>query len=170
MRYWSIVAASVCLAATLLLGSSSLAADFDKCLFEKNRPAIAFITYTWGQSPADITTGTGSVITPDGYILTARHVLEKDPEVTTPIQNESVTVSLGSNVGPRIPASIVYRDPDHDVALIKVDLGPGVTFATVAVGDSSGMGPGSSVIALGFPLSDISLTPLSEITASTPET
>jgi serine protease Do len=83
-------------------------------------------------------TGSGFVITSDGYILTNNHVIENAAEVV---------VTFGS--GEEVEAQIVGADPPTDLAVLKVnktDL-PAVRFA-----DSDKLQVGEQVIAIGNPL------------------
>jgi len=87
-------------------------------------------------------TGSGVVVDGKGYILTNNHV---------------VAVAAGTRGGVRVvfgdqssvPAKIVGRDPETDLAVLKVDR-PGLVVATL--GDSDALAVGDSVIAIGSPL------------------
>lgn len=79
--------------------------------------------------------GTGFIVTGDGYILTNRHVVS-DLAAT-------YTVLLAN--GKQQAASVVYRDPDFDVAVLKI---PGA-YAPVPLGSSASLKVGQSVIAIG---------------------
>ena len=73
--------------------------------------------------------GSGVIISADGYIVTNNHVVEHADELT---------VSL--NDGRELPAKVVGRDPQTDVAVVKVQATglPAITFAPsekVEVGD-----------------------------------
>jgi serine protease Do len=81
--------------------------------------------------------GSGVIISPDGYIVTNNHVVDSAKDVT-------VTLSDGRE----FPAKVVGRDPQTDVAVIKVsakDL-PAVTFAP-----SHNVEVGDRVLAIGNP-------------------
>jgi serine protease Do len=86
--------------------------------------------------------GTGVVISPDGYVVTNYHVARKATRIRAVLANEKqVTVSL------------VGEDQDTDIALLKLDLGPGaqpVPYATF--GDSSQLEEGDFVMTMGCPL------------------
>jgi putative serine protease PepD len=87
-------------------------------------------------------TGSGVVVDGKGYILTNNHV---------------VAVAAGTKGDVRVvfadqasvPAKIVGRDPETDLAVLKVDR-PGLVVATL--GDSDALAVGDSVIAIGSPL------------------
>ena len=83
-------------------------------------------------------TGSGFIVSKDGYILTNNHVVANA---------DRVTVTLLDNR--RFPAKVIGRDPTTDVALIKVD---GTDLPTVDLGDDETMKVGQWVVAIGNPL------------------
>ena len=84
-------------------------------------------------------TGSGVVITPDGYILTNNHVIEDAEKIEVTIGNETKAYD----------AKLIGADPRADVALIKID-GKNLPFATI--GDSSKLRVGDVVLAAGSPM------------------
>jgi serine protease Do len=83
--------------------------------------------------------GSGFIISTDGFILTNNHVVEKATDIRIKLQN-----------GKEYTARVVGRDPPTDLALIKVEPGPG--FAKPAqLGDSAAVAVGDWVMALGNP-------------------
>ncbi|MDT7572709.1 MAG: putative serine protease PepD [Actinomycetota bacterium] len=94
------------------------------------------------KSPSGSGTGSGVVIRSDGYILTNNHVVDAaDP---------TVTVSFNGADNVDVPARIVGRDPDTDLAVIKVLTNKKVVPA--ALGQSRSLVVGDPVIAIGSPL------------------
>jgi serine protease Do len=94
-----------------------------------------------GLSPFEVpATGVGSgvILTADGYILTNDHVIA---------DSSSLTVMLED--GTQYPATVVSADPDHDLALVKVEA-TGLTPARI--GDSTKIQVGQTAIAIGSPL------------------
>ncbi len=81
--------------------------------------------------------GSGVIISNDGYIVTNNHVIDGA---------DVVTVAL--NDGREFEAKVVGRDPQTDIAVVKVDAKdlPAVTFA-----DTSALEVGDRVLALGNP-------------------
>lgn len=62
--------------------------------------------------------GSGFIISPDGFIVTNNHVISLDNENAA----DSVTVKLAN--GNQYTARIVGRDPDSDVAVLKINSPP----------------------------------------------
>lgn len=92
-------------------------------------------------------TGSGAIISKDGYILTNNHVIGTAAMV-------KVTLFDGSSY----PAQVVGADPDNDLAVLKID--PGVKMLTfLSFGDSSKMEVGRRVYAIGNPFGlDLTMT------------
>jgi serine protease Do len=94
----------------------------------------------FGRMPgAASATGSGIIVTSDGYVLTNAHVVGGADVIT-------VTLLDGSEYG----ATIVEARDDQDLALLKVE-GSGLPVATI--GDSSALEVGQTAIAIGSPLS-----------------
>ncbi len=81
--------------------------------------------------------GTGFLISPDGYILTANHLVD-----------EAETVSVKLEDKPEVEAKVIGTDPDSDLAVIKID-GEDLPFLELA--DSDALEVGEWVIAIGNP-------------------
>ncbi|AKK05337.1 trypsin-like serine protease with C-terminal PDZ domain [Corynebacterium mustelae] len=87
--------------------------------------------------------GSGSIISPDGYVLTNNHVVESAGQETAEI---TVTMNDGSTHSARFIAG----DVNTDVAVIKIE---GVAdLPTISLGDSDGLAVGQQVVAIGSPL------------------
>jgi len=84
--------------------------------------------------------GTGFFISPDGYILTNNHMVEKD---------KTVRVAVTTTAGDEYEAKIVGTDPRTDLALLKIEA-KGLPFAEL--GDSGLTKVGEWVLAIGNPL------------------
>lgn len=84
--------------------------------------------------------GSGVIISTDGYILTNNHVIEGQ-------QSLSVILFDGS----RRDARLVGADPLMDLAVLKID---GEMPGVATLGDSDALQPGETVIAIGSPLGD----------------
>jgi S1-C subfamily serine protease len=84
--------------------------------------------------------GSGFVLDEQGHIVTNQHVVDGAEEVSVRFAN-----------GVREEAEIVGEDPSTDVAVIKVDASEGM-LEPLTLGDSSTVGVGERVIAIGNPL------------------
>jgi serine protease Do len=90
------------------------------------------------QQPQKVTGfGSGVIISPDGYIITNNHVVE---------DADSIQVTLNNNK--TYNAIIVGRDPDTDIALLKIKA---ENLPTVKFGDSDKLKVGEWVLAVGNP-------------------
>ncbi len=82
--------------------------------------------------------GSGIIISPDGYILTANHVVEGVDEI-------KVTIPDGNK---EYAARVVGTDPPTDVALLKIDASG---LPAITLGDSDQIEVGDVVLAIGNP-------------------
>ena len=88
-------------------------------------------------------TGSGVVLRSDGYILTNNHV------VASAATRGTITVSFNDG-SVDLPARVVGRDPETDLAVIRVVGARHLTPATL--GSSSDLAVGDPVVAVGSPL------------------
>ena len=95
-------------------------------------------------SPTGSGTGSGVVIRSDGYVITNNHVVDAAAD------GGEVTVSFNGAESIEVPATIVGRDPDTDLAVIKVQTSKSLAPATL--GRSADLVVGDPVIAIGSPL------------------
>jgi S1-C subfamily serine protease len=84
--------------------------------------------------------GSGSIIDEQGDILTNYHVIA---------DAEKLTVSFGS--GKNYPAKVIGRDPDTDLAVIRLLETPKENLTIVPMGDSDKLVVGQKVLAIGNP-------------------
>lgn len=82
--------------------------------------------------------GSGFIVSPDGYILTNNHVIEGADRVTVGLPDRR-----------EFKAKVVGRDPQTDVAVLKIS---GSDFPTVPLGDDNQARVGDWVLAIGNPL------------------
>ncbi len=81
--------------------------------------------------------GSGFIISDDGYVLTNNHVIEGAGEITVRLRDRR-----------EFKARVVGRDPQTDVALLKVEA---QDLPTLPLGDSKLLKPGQWVVAIGSP-------------------
>jgi putative serine protease PepD len=85
--------------------------------------------------------GSGEIIRKDGYIVTNNHV------ISSAAKKGSISVTYSS--GHEEQARLVGRDPQSDLAVLKVD---GSNLPTIVLSDSENVAVGQPVVALGAPL------------------
>lgn len=105
------------------------------------------------RSQGDVITFLGStfLVHRDGYLLTAAHLTQDEQDlvvVPTTFSDEFVPVVLDRVAA--MPVSVVSRDADHDVALLRLDQDIGIGVPDDFLGSTSAVRPGASVMGLGF--------------------
>ena len=83
--------------------------------------------------------GSGVIVTPNGYILTANHVVDGA---------EKIKVAMGNDANKQFTAKVVGTDPATDVAVLKIDTNG---LPAVTLGDSDQVEVGDVVLAVGNP-------------------
>ena len=114
---------------------------------EQIKPSVVTVVGTvsggmtfFGTAPDQQVSGSGFIISPDGFIVTNHHVVESANELH---------VILYDNT--ELPAKLINSDIFADLAVIKVD---GQMPAIARIGNSDLLKPGETVIAIGSPLGD----------------
>lgn len=82
--------------------------------------------------------GSGVILTPDGYIVTNNHVVDNADKIQVVLSDRR-----------KVEAKVIGRDPNTDLALIKVDASD---LPVVKMGNSDNVQVGEWVLAVGFPL------------------
>ncbi len=103
---------------------------------------FGFYTY---QSGGGYSTGSGVILTEDGYIVTNYHVVSYYDEY------ENVTIDVTFADGTTAEATLVGGDKSNDLAVLKVDAST-LNLTTAVFGDSDALLVGQTVIAVGNPL------------------
>ena len=98
----------------------------------------------FGQPVQSASSGSGFILTKDGYIVTNYHVVES---------GKTVKVTLYDNT--TYDAQIIGGDADYDIAVLKIE---GTDFQAVTVGDSSQLKVGDHVTAIGNPLGELTFS------------
>ncbi|MGN6205383.1 trypsin-like peptidase domain-containing protein [Humibacter sp.] len=107
----------------------------------KVSPSVVTINVSGSQEAG---TGSGVILSSDGYILTNTHVVTLDGSTGNP------TVSVTTNDGKIYKAKVVGTDPVLDLAVIKLQNASGLTPVTFANSDKVNVG--DQTIAIGAPL------------------
>ena len=93
--------------------------------------------YYYRQGP-QMGSGSGVIISPDGYITTNNHVIAGADEVVVTLSNKKT-----------LKAKVVGSDPSTDIAVLKVE---GKDLPYLAFGNSDDVRLGQWVLAVGYPL------------------
>lgn len=114
---------------------------------EKVAPAVVTVVGTvpgqmtiFGRTPDGQVSGSGVIISQDGYIVTNNHVVEDAQDIYVVLSN-----------GEQLPAEVVSTDVYADLAVLKAD---GEMPAVATFGNSDNLKPGETVIAIGSPLGE----------------
>ena len=100
----------------------------------------------FGQTTTSAASGSGFVLTQDGYIVTNYHVIEDA------VDDSSVTIEVSFASGDKYTAQLVGGEKDNDVAVLKIDA---TGLQAVTLGDSDQLVVGESVYAIGNPLGEL---------------
>ncbi|MBE6552076.1 MAG: PDZ domain-containing protein [Ruminococcaceae bacterium] len=101
-------------------------------------------TNFFGYQTTSAASGSGFVLTADGYIITNHHVIEGANKI-------KVTTYEGKSYD----ASLVGYDQSNDLAVIKVDA---KNLSPVVIGDSDNTNVGDNVVAIGNPLGELTFS------------
>ena len=101
-------------------------------------------TNIWGQTVSNAVSGSGFVISSDGYILTNYHVVNG-------VSNITVFFADGSSYD----AVLIGGEDDNDIAVLKIEA---ADLTPVVLGDSDSVTVGENVYAIGNPLGELTFT------------
>jgi putative serine protease PepD len=104
--------------------------------------ALPSVVTVQAQGASGAGTGSGEVIRSDGYVLTNDHVIFPAAR--------GGQLSVVFDDGTTMPARIQGRDPDTDLAVLKLDASR--SLSTIETGSSANLEVGQPVVALGAPL------------------
>jgi len=104
-----------------------------------NNPMLEYYYgYKGSQQQAQVGTGSGVIISEDGYIVTNNHVVQDASELEVTLNNKDT-----------YKAKLIGTDSKMDIALLKIDTGSKLPYAVF--GDSDGVKVGEWVLAVGNP-------------------
>ncbi len=101
-------------------------------------------TNYFGFQTTSAASGSGFIITNDGYILTNYHVIQS---------SDSITVSLYN--GSAYEAALIGYDESNDIAILKIEA---ENLVPVVLGDSALLNVGDPVLAIGNPLGELTFS------------
>ncbi len=108
----------------------------------KGRQASSIFDFFYGSGGnsqrAQLGTGSGVIISSEGYIVTNNHVIDKSDELQVTLNNNKKYI-----------AEVIGTDPNTDIALIKIE--PDSKLPYLAFGDSDNTKIGEWVLAVGNP-------------------
>lgn len=128
--------------ATQLTPAQVYAANVDACV----GITVSTTTNVFGYTTTAAATGSGFVITEDGYIVTNHHVIE---EAT---RDKSVPITVSFQNGESYKAKLVGSEADNDVAVLKIEA---QGLKPVVLGNSDKLVVGEAVYAIGNPLGEL---------------
>ena len=101
-------------------------------------------TNFWGYTTQSAASGSGFILSADGYLLTNYHVIESASSIKATLYN-----------GKSYDATLIGYDESNDIAVLKIDA-EGLT--PVTLGDSDNLNVGDEVIAIGNPLGELTFS------------
>ncbi len=101
-------------------------------------------TNAFGQEAVQASSGSGFILSEDGYIMTNAHVVDG-----------ATTIEVALFNGDSFPAELVGADSSFDIAVLKIE---GRGMPAVSVGDSDTLKVGEEVVAIGNPLGELTFT------------
>lgn len=107
-------------------------------IYEQNSAAVVQVICDTGDGA--VSTGTGFVISDDGYVLTNSHVVADIPNIRIVTAN-----------GTEYAAQLMGEDTVNDLALLKADADE---LQKVVIGSSDALCVGDQVVAIGYPLGE----------------
>jgi S1-C subfamily serine protease len=105
---------------------------------EKVSPSVVHVRVR-GNRAGQIGSGSGSIIAPDGIVLTNNHVIDG-----------VAAIELALYDGRTVPARVLGRDPDTDIAVLRAETADKLPVARI--GNSKKVRQGQVAIAIGNPL------------------
>ncbi|MCD7806871.1 MAG: trypsin-like peptidase domain-containing protein [Lachnospiraceae bacterium] len=101
-------------------------------------------TNYFGYESTSAASGSGFIISSDGYVLTCYHVVEDSDTITVTTYDEAA-----------YDAELIGYDESNDIAVLKID---GEDLQTVVLGDSDALNIGDGVVAIGNPLGELTFS------------
>lgn len=98
----------------------------------------SYMRFFYGDEPKRIGTGSGVIVSPDGYILTNHHVIE-----------DATAIEITTNDNKKYTAELIGSDPTADIAVLKIEADR--PLPSISFGNSDNTRIGEWVLAVGNP-------------------
>jgi serine protease Do len=157
-RLRSILAATIWgagMSAAVLIGTARSAEAFSASDIYKNASNSVVLIFGFGNSGAG-SSGTGSVLTQDGLVLTNNHVIAGGDghklfsNIVVYFKPNPISGDNNRDLTTPYKVTVVARDVELDLALLRVDNPPN-SLRPIEVGNSEEVDIGESVAAIGHP-------------------
>ncbi|MCH8179795.1 MAG: trypsin-like peptidase domain-containing protein [Proteobacteria bacterium] len=103
----------------------------------RNDPWFRYFYGEQGQQQPQSGIGSGVIVSPEGYVLTNNHVVERMDDIEVMLTD-----------GRHAKAKVIGTDPDTDLAVLKIDL---ERLPAITLGNSEELQVGDAVLAIGNP-------------------
>ncbi len=115
-------------------------------IVKKAKPSVVGISARFTETSGG--TGTGIIISKDGYVVTNAHVVRTHSDSKYILAQQVIVVASDDN---EYPAEIVGTDPRTDLAVLKINSGD-KKLVPAEFGDSTKLSEGELAVAIGNPL------------------
>ncbi len=105
------------------------------------RVSVVYLDQQAGREVKGQLSGSGTIISPDGYVVTNHHVAGRPRRIMCTLSTRE-----------EVPADLVGTDPLSDIAVIKLHPAAPRVFPAAKFGDSDRLRSGQPVLAMGSPL------------------
>ena len=135
----------------IIVESAAGSAMTPGAVYQKNMQSVVLIkaqvraSNMFGQSAVGTSSGSGFILSENGYVATNHHVVDGATKVNVIMHD-----------GPEYTATLIGSDDTNDVALLKIN--EDVTLQPVEIGSSDELSVGDQVIAIGNPLGELTST------------
>ena len=121
--------------------SAAIEAALSKVAPSLVRIHVVAFGYSDGRELKREASGSGTIITPEGHVLTNHHVAGRTRTIVCTLANRE-----------EVPADLIGTDPLSDIAILKLRPARPRVFPAARFGDASRLKVGDRVLALGSPL------------------
>jgi serine protease Do len=105
------------------------------------RVSVVYLDQQAGREVKGMSSGSGTIITTDGYVVTNHHVTGRPRRIMCTLSNFE-----------EVPAELVGSDPLADIAVLKLKPATPTKYPAARWGDSDKLARGQLVLAMGSPL------------------